>query len=97
MSLLDGQTAQALGAGSGTVTPIASIEAGHPAPGHDHYRAAEAGRRRRHRRRPATPVARLGRPEDVADACVFLASPLPSRISGHDLVVEGGVTTRSTP
>ena len=42
------------------------------------------------------PLARLGRPEDVADACVFLASPLASWITGHDLVVDGGVSARPT-
>mgnify|MGYP002662014654 CR=1 FL=1 len=43
-----------------------------------------------------TPMNRLGRPEDVADACVFLASPLASWITGHDLVVDGGVSARPT-
>ncbi|WP_141205784.1 SDR family NAD(P)-dependent oxidoreductase [Streptomyces griseorubiginosus] len=38
------------------------------------------------------PLGRLGRPEDVADACVFLASPLASWVTGHDLVVDGGVS-----
>ncbi|WP_020134001.1 SDR family NAD(P)-dependent oxidoreductase [Streptomyces sp. 351MFTsu5.1] len=38
------------------------------------------------------PLGRLGRAEDVADACVFLASPLASWITGHDLVVDGGVS-----
>ena len=42
------------------------------------------------------PLARLGRPEDVADACVFLASPLASGVTGHDLVVDGGVSARPT-
>jgi len=42
------------------------------------------------------PLGRLGRPEDVADACVFLASPLASWITGHDLVVDGGVSARPT-
>jgi 3-oxoacyl-[acyl-carrier protein] reductase len=42
------------------------------------------------------PLGRLGRPEDVADACVFLASPLASWITGQDLVVDGGVSARST-
>lgn len=42
----------------------------------------------------AAPTGRLGRPEDVADACVFLASPLATWITGHDLVVDGGVTAR---
>lgn len=44
--------------------------------------------------REAAPTGRLGRPEDVGDACVFLASRLASWITGHDLVVDGGVTAR---
>ncbi|MEU9185451.1 SDR family oxidoreductase [Streptomyces sp. NPDC048484] len=44
----------------------------------------------------AVPTGRLGRPEDVADACVFLASPMASWITGHDLVVDGGVSARPT-
>ncbi|MEU5094798.1 SDR family NAD(P)-dependent oxidoreductase [Streptomyces sp. NPDC020996] len=44
--------------------------------------------------RAAAPTGRLGRPEDVGDACVFLASPLASWITGHDLVVDGGVSAR---
>lgn len=39
---------------------------------------------------------RLGRPEDIGDACVFPASPLASWITGHDLVVDGGVSARPT-
>jgi NAD(P)-dependent dehydrogenase (short-subunit alcohol dehydrogenase family) len=46
--------------------------------------------------RDAVPTGRLGRPEDVGDACVFLASPLASWITGHDLVVDGGVSARPT-
>ncbi len=46
--------------------------------------------------REAAPTGRLGRPEDVGDACVFLASSLASWITGHDLVVDGGVTARPT-
>lgn len=42
----------------------------------------------------AAPTGRLGRPEDVGDACVFLASRLASWVTGHDLVVDGGVTAR---
>ena len=37
-------------------------------------------------------LGRLGQPEDVADACVFLASPAARWITGHNLVVDGGVT-----
>ncbi|GHA52139.1 glucose 1-dehydrogenase [Streptomyces tauricus] len=44
----------------------------------------------------AVPTGRLGRPEDVGDACVFLASPMASWITGHDLVVDGGISARPT-
>ncbi|HEX7308293.1 SDR family oxidoreductase [Lentzea sp.] len=44
----------------------------------------------------AAPLGRLGTPEDVGDACVFLASELARWITGHDLVVDGGVTARPT-
>nr|WP_091456026.1 SDR family NAD(P)-dependent oxidoreductase [Actinokineospora iranica] len=44
----------------------------------------------------AAPLTRLGRPEDVGDACVFLASPMAAWITGHDLVVDGGVGARPT-
>ncbi|WP_395576073.1 SDR family NAD(P)-dependent oxidoreductase [Streptomyces sp. BK79] len=116
--------------GGGTVTHIASIEAGAPAPAHAHYGASKAavvaharaaaleygpwgvrvntvspglvdreGLARDwpdgvRRWREAAPTGRLGRPEDVGDACVFLASRLASWITGHDLVVDGGVTAR---
>ncbi|MFE9771050.1 SDR family NAD(P)-dependent oxidoreductase [Streptomyces sp. NPDC005931] len=49
-----------------------------------------------HRWRRATAVGRLGRPEDVGDACVFLASDLASWITGHDLLVDGGASARPT-
>lgn len=44
----------------------------------------------------AAPLGRRGTPEDVANACVFLASPLASWITGHNLVVDGGVSTHPT-
>ncbi|MFE1172175.1 SDR family NAD(P)-dependent oxidoreductase [Streptomyces sp. NPDC058773] len=44
----------------------------------------------------AAPTGRLGTPEDVGDACVFLASPMASWITGQDLVVDGGVSARPT-
>jgi NAD(P)-dependent dehydrogenase (short-subunit alcohol dehydrogenase family) len=36
------------------------------------------------------PLGRMGEPRDVADACLFLASPLASYVSGANLVVHGG-------
>jgi len=39
------------------------------------------------------PLGRLGTPTDVANACLFLCSPLASWITGIDLVVDGGVST----
>jgi NAD(P)-dependent dehydrogenase (short-subunit alcohol dehydrogenase family) len=44
----------------------------------------------------AAPLGRLGRGSDVADACVFLASPMASFITGHDLVVDGGMSAHPT-
>jgi len=50
----------------------------------DHYAAAIA----------RSPTGRLGTPDEVANAVVFLASPVASYISGTNLVVDGAVTTR---
>jgi 2-deoxy-D-gluconate 3-dehydrogenase len=38
------------------------------------------------------PLGRLGKPEDVAGAVVFLASPAADLITGHTLLVDGGWT-----
>jgi len=46
--------------------------------------------------RAAAPLTRLGTPEDIGDACVFLASPLARWITGQNLVVDGGVSTNPT-
>lgn len=40
----------------------------------------------------ATPLRRLGVVEDIAEATAFLASDKAAYISGHQLVVDGGVT-----
>jgi len=41
----------------------------------------------------AAPLTRLGMPNDVADACLFLASPAARWITGANLRVDGGVMT----
>ncbi len=52
----------------------------------DHY-GADAGAAAV---RATVPLGRLATPADVADACMFLASPQASYISGSTLVVHGG-------
>lgn len=41
----------------------------------------------------AVPLQRLGQPADVAEACLFLASPAARWITGENLVVDGGILT----
>lgn len=38
------------------------------------------------------PAGRLGTPQEMADACLFLASPMASYIHGQTLLVDGGRT-----
>ncbi len=43
----------------------------------------------------AHPLGRIGRPEDIAAAAVWLCSAESAWITGHALVVDGGLTARS--
>jgi 3-oxoacyl-[acyl-carrier protein] reductase len=43
--------------------------------------------------REAIPLKRGGTPEDVAQACVFLASDMSAYITGQTLRVDGGMIT----
>ncbi|MCP4457393.1 MAG: 3-oxoacyl-[acyl-carrier-protein] reductase [Cytophagales bacterium] len=43
--------------------------------------------------REAIPLKRGGQPEDVADACVFLASDMSTYITGQTIQVDGGMLT----
>lgn len=44
--------------------------------------------------REMTPMQRVGQPEEVATAALFLASPASSYVTGAVLVIDGGYTTR---
>lgn len=44
----------------------------------------------------AAPLQRLGTPDDIADAVLFLASPAARWITGSTLVVDGGVLAHNT-
>ena len=45
-----------------------------------------------HPDRPRLPLKRAGRPEEVAEVAVFLASPACSYITGQVIIVDGGVS-----
>jgi len=42
----------------------------------------------------AVPLGRVGSPQDIADACLFLLSDRASYITGTELIVDGGLTAR---
>ena len=40
------------------------------------------------------PLGRIGRPEDVGNLVTFLAAPQSGFITGANIVIDGGLTTR---
>jgi NAD(P)-dependent dehydrogenase (short-subunit alcohol dehydrogenase family) len=40
----------------------------------------------------AVPLGRVGRPEEAADAVLWLCSNAASYVTGHSLIVDGGMT-----
>ena len=44
----------------------------------------------------SAPLGRVGTPEDIAGAVVFLSSSLAQWITGSDLLVDGGISTNAT-
>lgn len=43
---------------------------------------------------PDIPMGRVGKPEEIADAVLFLCSPRSSLITGTSLVVDGGMAVK---
>ncbi|ECL2907336.1 SDR family oxidoreductase, partial [Campylobacter jejuni] len=39
-----------------------------------------------------SPLNRMGQPEDLAGACLFLCSSKASWVTGHTFIVDGGTT-----
>jgi glucose 1-dehydrogenase len=53
--------------------------------------------KKRQERESKIPLRRIGMPEDIANAIVFLISPQGSYISGQNLLVDGGMTRMLMP
>jgi NAD(P)-dependent dehydrogenase (short-subunit alcohol dehydrogenase family) len=54
-------------------------------------------RERRQYRESLAPLRKLGQPQEVAEAVVFLAGPGASHIAGAELTVDGGASLATMP
>ena len=78
------------------LAPAVRVNAIAPGPRQDRHGPGPVGAQRGRHRRRACPLGRLGEPEDIANAAVFLASDAASWITGQTLVVDGGALIRAT-
>jgi NAD(P)-dependent dehydrogenase (short-subunit alcohol dehydrogenase family) len=58
---------------------------------------SDAARKNRSWREQIIPLRKIGRPEEVAEAILFLAGPRASQITGVDLAVDGGLSLTLMP
>jgi NAD(P)-dependent dehydrogenase (short-subunit alcohol dehydrogenase family) len=58
----------------------------------DQYPSQDAAAEARKQITSMTPLNRIGRPEEIAAAVLFLASDESSFVAGIDLAVDGGLT-----